>query len=119
MKQKFFDLAKTIAKHSDHPNHQLGAVITKKNKIISFGFNKNKTHTRSNHEWKRLHAEISAIIKSKQDLIGSEIYVYRETKLGTLGMARPCSSCMAAIKEAGIKKMYYTTSTGFMEEIVC
>jgi deoxycytidylate deaminase len=52
MKNRFFDVAKAASKHSDHPAHKLGAVIVKGNKIISVGFNKNKTHTKSNHAWK-------------------------------------------------------------------
>lgn len=118
MKLKFFEIAKAASKHSDHPAHKLGAVIVKGNKIISVGFNKNKTHTKSNHAWKRLHAEISAILKAKQDLTGCSIYVYRETKNGDLGIAKPCSSCSAAIKETGIKKIYYTIQTGFTGELV-
>lgn len=118
MKLKFFEIAKAASKHSDHPAHKLGAVIVKGNKIISVGFNKNKTHTKSNHAWKRLHAEICAIIKTKEDLTGCNIYVYRETKLGNLGMARPCPSCLAAIQESGIKRICYTTDNGYTEEMV-
>lgn len=118
MKNKFFQLARSISKHSDHPAHQLGAVIVKGNKIISLGYNKNKTHTKSNHAWKRLHAEISAIIKCREDLTGTTIYVYRETKNGDLGMARPCSSCLSAIQEAGIKRICYSTDNGYKEELV-
>ena len=118
MKNRFFDVAKAASKHSDHPAHKLGAVIVKGNKIISVGFNKNKTHTKSNHAWKRLHAEICAIIKAKQDLTGCSIYVYRETKNGALGLSKPCPSCFAAIKESGIKTMFYTTEHGFIKETV-
>jgi deoxycytidylate deaminase len=118
MKNKFFQLARNISKHSDHPAHQLGAFIVKGNRIISLGFNKNKTHTKSNHAWKRLHAEICAIIKTKEDLTGCTIYVYRETKLGNLGMARPCPTCLAAIQEVGIKKICYSTENGYKQEII-
>jgi dCMP deaminase len=116
MKIKFFDLAKTLSKHSDHPQHKLGAVITRGNKVVSIGYNKNKTHTKSNHCWKRLHAEISAIIKARQDLTGCSIYIYREKKDGSFGLARPCHTCMLAIKEAGITKAHYTTEKGYTEE---
>jgi deoxycytidylate deaminase len=116
MKIKFFDLARTLSKHSDHPHHKLGAVITRGNKIISLGYNKNKTHTKSNHSWKRLHAEITAIIKAKQDISGCSIYVFRETKQGQPAMARPCSSCMEAIREAGIKRVYYSSNDGYTRE---
>lgn len=118
MKTKFFDVARVASKHSDHPAHRLGAVIVRGNKIISVGFNKNKTHTKSNHAWKRLHAELSAIIKAKQDITNCSIYVYRETKNGDLGMARPCESCMEAIREAGINKIFYSTPHGYLEESV-
>jgi len=116
MKIKFFEVAKSISKHSDHPHHKLGAVISRGNRVISLGFNKNKTHTKSNHSWKRLHAEISAIIKARQDVTSCHIYIYRETKDGQMAMARPCRSCMEAIKEAGIKKIFYSSTNGFLEE---
>ena len=31
-------------------------------------------------------------------------------------MARPCPSCMAAIKDLGIKNIYYTTNDGYSYE---
>lgn len=31
-------------------------------------------------------------------------------------MARPCLSCMAAIKDIGIKDIYYTTNDGYSYE---
>jgi deoxycytidylate deaminase len=31
-------------------------------------------------------------------------------------MARPCQSCMAAIKDLGIKEIYYTSDEGFVYE---
>jgi deoxycytidylate deaminase len=61
---------------------------------------------------------LCAIIKAKQDLTGSSIYVYRETKNGALGLAKPCPSCREAIREAGINKVYYTIETGYSEETI-
>lgn len=31
-------------------------------------------------------------------------------------MARPCPACMSAIKELGIKNIYYTTDNGYAYE---
>ena len=31
-------------------------------------------------------------------------------------ISRPCPSCMAAIKDLGIKDIYYTTNDGFAHE---
>lgn len=118
MKQKHFQLAKKLSAFSDHPQHKLGAVITRGNRVISLGFNKNTTHTRSPHRWNRLHAEIAAIIRSKESLDGAEIYVYRETKMGNLGLARPCESCFGMIREVGIKKIYFSSETGYKKEFL-
>ncbi len=116
MKQKFFKLAAKLAKHSDHHTYLLGAVITDKDQIQSVGFNKLKTSPASKHRWNFLHAELSALFRAKfKDLKGCDIYVYRENMNGKVGMARPCSVCMAALKEAGIRKVYYTTESGYEE----
>ena len=32
------------------------------------------------------------------------------------GMARPCASCMQAIKDLGIREIYYTTNDGYSYE---
>ncbi len=118
MKMKFFTLAKKLSYHSDHTQHRHGSVITRRNKIVSVGYNKNRTSPRSPHKWNRLHAETVAIINAKEDLNGCEIYIYRETKHGDPAMSRPCPSCYSQIKEAGIKKIYYSVDGSFKEEIV-
>lgn len=118
MKLKFFELAKAVSKQSDHPDHALGAVIVKKNKVISVGFNTMKTHPKCTFWHQRTHAELSAIIKAKTDLRGCTIYIYREDKMGKLSISRPCYSCMAVIEMVGIKYICYTTSTGYKKEKV-
>ena len=54
-------------------------------------------------------------------IIGCEVYVAPRTRFDKeFGMCRPCSSCMAAIKDLGIKHIYYTTDYGFCyEKIKC
>lgn len=114
MKLSMFKLAKTVSKHSDHPNHQLGAVIVKGNRVISIGFNKTCTHPKSNHPYKRLHAEIAAILKAgRTDLQGACIYVYRENKQGIPSNSMPCASCWSAIQEVGIRQVYYSVDGTF------
>lgn len=119
MKPKFFDLARKLSKKSEHHQHHLGCVIVNGNKVIGLGFNKNKTHTKALTEFKTLHAEVSAIINAdEEDLIGSEAYVYRETKLGKLGLSKPCSYCENMLRSVGISKVYYTSPEGYKEEIL-
>lgn len=109
MKLRYFDLAKKLAVKSDHAKYQLGCVIVSKNKVLSLGFNQLKTHSKSPHKWKTLHAEIDALLgNSFEDLKGCEAYVYRQTKDGCRAMAKPCPVCELALKKAGIKKVYFT-----------
>ncbi len=118
MKQKYFDICRKLASHSDHPQHKHGCVIVRGNKVVSLGYNKNSTHTRSLHPHKRLHAEVSAIVKAGEDLSNCSIYIYRETKSKTPAMSRPCESCFQLIVESGIKTVYYSVTNGYKEEYV-
>lgn len=113
MKKKYFDLAKRITGKSSHHTHKLACVIVNGNRVISVGWNQLKTHPRSTHPYKSLHAELHAIIGcSEGELAGSEMYVYRELKDGRMAMAKPCKYCMEALRLAKIKKVWYTVSDG-------
>lgn len=116
MKSKFFKLARMLSFKSDHPKHQLGVVIVKKDRIISLGINKYKTHPRSTHPFKFIHAEYDAIISCKEDLKNSVAYIYRETKNGNIALSRPCEHCMKALRDAGVKKICFSTYTGYISE---
>ena len=130
MKPVIFELARQVAMQSDFTRIHVGCVITYKDKPIATGYNTNKTHplqntynvyrgSRQENEFKaKCHAEISALTKLKKDYNKKKlcIYVYRITKKGKFGMARPCPSCMQAIKDFGIKKICYTTNDGYAEE---
>lgn len=101
-------------------NQTLAACVVKRNKIISFGHNKNKTHPLQNKFNKHpqaiyLHAEIDAIKNalkrlSIEDLVGSTLYIVRTKKDGSEGLAKPCSGCMQAIESFNIGKVIYTTN---------
>lgn len=47
-----------------------------------------------------------------------EIYVYRELKSGKRAKARPCAACMRALKDLGLRKIFYTTDDGYCKEII-
>lgn len=137
---KMFDKARQIAQTSTYDAHNLGCVITYKGHIIAMGANSNKSHTmqkKYNKKYRKfnkspkmildsLHAEMACITKIPYPLLQTidwkkaKIYVYRICKGKSLGqgMARPCESCRAAIRDLGIRKIYYTTDSGYaMEEI--
>lgn len=119
MNKRFFELAKRASIHSDHHSHKIGAVIVRKNKIVSFGFNKLKTHNKSNTPYKAVHAEFSSILSAgRMDLSGCEIYVYRERKDGSLGSSKPCIFCEQLIKNVNLKKVHYTIDNGYKTDIM-
>lgn len=114
MKMKFFDLAKKLSRNSTHYQHKLGAVIVKGNKIVGVGFNKLKTNSKSNHLYHSHHAELDAILNANtSDLTKMSIYVYRETKDGSLGSSKPCRFCEKLIASYGIKEVFYTDKAGY------
>lgn len=113
MKIRFFKLAEKLAQKSDHEVHKHGAVLVRKNSVIGIGFNQHKTHSKSTHPFKTIHAEFSAILNSQQESFeGCELYVVRKRrKDGTLANSKPCISCARMLSSLGIKKVYYSTDT--------
>ena len=129
--RSFFKAAKAVSELSDHPRHKLGCVVVLGHRIVSSGKNSNtKCHALQAKLDKEvlgcecpglLHSEVDALrplINNKVDLSRASVYVYRQHKNGTLGLARPCPRCMKLIKQCGIKKVYYTTEGGFANEIL-
>lgn len=125
----FFGAAKEVSKLSPYPRHHLGCVIVDKNRIVSSGFNSDKSNPLqkrynavrfSADTPHKLHAETAALLpllKSRDmDLSRLKVYLYREHADGTFAMSRPCPSCMAMFHDAGIKHLYYTTDAGYAEE---
>lgn len=130
---KYFEKAKNIARISDYDKIHIGCVAVYHGNIIGIGCNTNKTHpmqkyynkfredeeTDNIHFYHKLHAEINCLSQLKNlDINFSKVklYIYRIRKDRPHGMCRPCPSCMAAIKDMGIKHIYYTTDDGFAYE---
>lgn len=117
MKYRFFQIAKRLSYKSDYAAHRLGCVIVNGTTIKGLGFNKNRTHPKSNNQWKTTHAELSAILNAgTENLYGCEAYIYRETKNGNIAMARPCSFCTQLLRSVGINKIHYSDYNGYKTE---
>lgn len=133
---RMFNEARMEAESSEFKRFHTGAVIAYKKHIIGRGKNGDKSHPMQkeyNRKYRTfnnvggnyindsIHAEIAAI-SSIPYTVGIDIdwskvrvYVYRisrGTKLG-YGLAKPCSACMNALKDLGIKNIYYTDSDGY------
>lgn len=87
---------------------KLGAVVSKKNRIIGKGFNSKKTHPIfGSGRFKNLHAEGHALyraINRGHDVSGCTVYVYRRNG----NLAKPCTHCQKLLKDHGIHKVIYT-----------
>jgi deoxycytidylate deaminase len=111
-----------IARTSDH-KFRVGSAILKGRRILSVGTNKSKTspfiHKKidSRSLVDRLHSEMACIMKAGSQLNGATIYIARLNKDGTTNMSRPCRLCMMLIREAGIKKAFYTIGDDSWEEL--
>lgn len=123
---RFYQKAKQVSKASTRKKAKIGAIIVIGNYIVSDGVSREKTHP-IQYRYDRmmdyhshrgnLHAEIDALISSgRTDLTGADVYVYREDKNGDIANCRPCVSCTQALKDAGIKHVYYTTREGYNYE---
>lgn len=110
---KYFELAKRLSKKSDHYQYKMGCVIVKGKRVVGVGYNQLKSHPKSPHEWKTIHAEFHATLGTDlAELRGSTVYVYREKKNGDLANAMPCRSCRRMLESLGVKEVFYTIDAG-------
>lgn len=94
---------------------RLAAVLTDGYSTV-VGYNSYKTHPLQarfgTDEHKiHIHAEIAAIREGAARRICFKdftLYVARVLADGTVGNSRPCTGCLAAIKEFGVKRVIYT-----------
>ena len=124
---KYFQKAHQIATISDYKKTHVGCVAVYQGQVIGLGCNCNKTHPvqkkynryRKDLMLPKLHAEISCLNQIKHlDINFSKVklYIYRIRKDQPFGMARPCPSCMAAIRDLGVRNIFYTTNDGYAHE---
>lgn len=125
----YFKVAKAMSELSDFKQHHIGAVAVYKHKIISSGYNSNKTNPTQKrlniHRFNvdtpaTIHAELSCLLPliNRKDIDFSDVslYIYREYKNGEPAISRPCASCMALIRQLGIRKLYYSGDNSYINE---
>lgn len=135
--KRMFAAAHKVAQGSDFDSFHMGCVIVYKKHIIGAASNSDKTHPaqakynkyRQFNKTKNgikhsVHAEIAAI-NSVPYVIGRDIdwskvkmYIYRicPGKPGQYGLARPCVGCMQALRDLGIRHIYYTGDGSYIYE---
>lgn len=130
---RYFQKARQTAETSDYKRTHVGCIAVYQGNIIGIACNTNKTHPMQKYYnryryhpqisyfYPKLHAEINCISSIHNlDINFSKVklYVYRTRCDQEYGIARPCPSCMAAIKDLGIRHIYYTTDDGYAYECV-
>lgn len=123
----YFKKAYEISCMSDFPKIHIGCIAIYKKQIIGVGYNSRKTspiQSKYNTLGGRklfsnngkpineyLHAEIDCLNMIRNmdiDFSKVKLYISRKNNLNELACCRPCSACEYAIKELGIKTVYYT-----------
>jgi deoxycytidylate deaminase len=126
---RYFQKARQVASISDYYKTHVGCVAVYHGQVIGIGCNCNKTHPAQLYYNRyrekdislmpKLHAEINCLNGIRHldiDFSKVRLYIYRIRKDQPFGMSRPCPSCMAAIRDLGIKELYYTTNDGYVYE---
>lgn len=133
--KKFFEKAKTMCEISDNPKNKVGAILVYKNKIVSVGFNQQKSNPiqkeynvcrctekryfdvdKCNNS---IHAETSAILNAQRlgiNLSECSIFVYRQKKSKVQGLSKPCKACQKLLLDNGITDWYYSLDDGWRYE---
>lgn len=133
--RRMFKAAKEEAKKSDYKRFHVGCVIVNGHTIIGRGRNSIKSHPMQKEYNKRyrefnstegkfildsVHAEIHAlssipyIVGKEVDWSKVKIYIYRicKGKKSGYGCSKPCPACMNAIRDMGIRQIYFTDEEG-------
>jgi deoxycytidylate deaminase len=110
--RRWIDLAKKIARTSNHDKYHMSALLVSGGRVISLGVNKLSGPKRFTKQrpGMRLHAEIDCLLNIGKDVSkGSTLYITGYTKAGNdLKSSAPCLSCAAFVDEMMIKRIVYT-----------
>lgn len=100
-------MAKQSKEKSKH-----GCLIVRGGSVQGFGVNVSRNIPGIIQETDALgvHAEIRAL-KDCNRTDGAVAYIARVNKQGEERHSRPCPACIAALKEAGIKRVIYTVDS--------
>lgn len=132
---RMFNEARKEAEKSTFDRFHVGAAIVYKHRIIGRGHNSDKTNPKQkmyNTRYRKfnndnggaikhsIHAEICCLnsvpypVGKDVDWSRAAIYVYRicPGKPRGYGNSFPCPACLNAIKDVGIKDVYYTGDNG-------
>ena len=129
-KTKGYELAKSASLRSDFYKCHTGAVAIYGNKVLAYGWNSEKlslmqarynTKTRGfdGHKYKSsIHAEMMVVNKIKYlDVDFSQVRIFVWRGKNNPMLSKPCKACEKAMRDLGIKKVFYTGANSYISEI--
>jgi deoxycytidylate deaminase len=119
---RYFEAARTAASNSVYGKLRHGAVLVKGGSILSVAYNKDDYTSFASRFRPRdcgpatRHAETECILgASKERSSRADMFVCRINRSGEFRLSKPCLMCHIIIKNAGIKRVFYTTNYGGIE----
>lgn len=105
---KGFSAAVKAAGFVTHSRYRIGASLFIGKRLVSIGWNQNKTHPKTNSIFRWQHAELNCLVgTSKIDLYKATMFVVRINNKGQYKVSKPCKECMSFIMASGIKKVWF------------
>jgi len=112
--------AREIALNNTSEQFKVVAILRRGKHVIKIATNSKKTHTKAYRIYPTgypaacMHAELNVLRFAKP---GDSLEVLRFLADGTLGMAKPCPICQAAIAKADLKDTWYSDRGGEMQKL--
>lgn len=107
-----------LARKSDCRNRHGAIIVSSGSRILGMGINsiRNEPYIFDDQSPIKFgliseHAEIMALRMAKgSDVTGATIYVSRVDRNDMPALSKPCKNCEKALREAGIRKVVYTSN---------
>ncbi|RSM88429.1 hypothetical protein DMH25_40985 [Streptomyces sp. WAC 01325] len=87
--------------------YKVGAALVSGNRILAASANLVRNNPTVDFMHATFHAE-EAVLRKVSNARGVDIYVARVDGRGRPAMAKPCERCQAALRDAGIRRIYFT-----------
>lgn len=129
-KAKGYELAKSASRKSDFYRCHTGAVAIYGNKVLAIGWNSTKLSLMQAKYNSRargfdgysnkssIHAEMMVINKIKYlDIDFSHVRVFVWRGKTTPLLSKPCKACEQALRDLGIRKVFYTGTNSYISEV--
>lgn len=125
---KAYLIAKEMSTKSDFGRSQTGAVAIYRNKVLAVGWNSLKTSSiQARYNCLRgfdgyssnssIHAEMMVVNKIKYlDIDFSQVRLFVWRGKNKPMISKPCVACETALRDLGIKRVFYTGDNSYIEE---